>query len=481
MNNADISAVMPAWSTKTKAERDTAFREYQRFMLGGSDPQGAERLLLKKRDSVLRREWFLQRVASSLQLEESILLFGALEDEWLSVFQCGEREDNVSTDEWAYGGKELVGTQLALDTWASVGALIMGALVTRDPMMALSLVILLEPISLRLGRAATAMKKSNHFCTFASFILSNEVRGSVLATVPFQHSSITVINNTLWVVSPSYMRRLVDARTLDSLVDLLGSPCCPSLLEVLGEALQNLARAAAAIDDPALASEVKLTFRRASRSACARLLGTDMRRETLPAVAGSEVDISKVVGPLATLVQHLAIYLRITVPVEVRKHIKPFGDKYTEREPSNPVERSRWSDRFVAMRVAQLDWADPGNDSISASLVAASKATYSLFHKRRLESVQCAGCRKNEDPNGAAFKKCSRCKTARYCSAECQKGHWRTHKRTCVMVLPKVVPARKVMSIKESIDHSHPLATAGGNTMYPTQFVTWLVWRNSDE
>ena len=32
---------------------------------------------------------------------------------------------------------------------------------------------------------------------------------------------------------------------------------------------------------------------------------------------------------------------------------------------------------------------------------------------------------------GDGLKKCGRCKEARYCSAECQKEHWATHKKDC--------------------------------------------------
>lgn len=44
------------------------------------------------------------------------------------------------------------------------------------------------------------------------------------------------------------------------------------------------------------------------------------------------------------------------------------------------------------------------------------------------EITKCAFCRsvgKNE------LKQCSRCKTTRYCSVECQKQHWKTHKTVC--------------------------------------------------
>ena len=39
----------------------------------------------------------------------------------------------------------------------------------------------------------------------------------------------------------------------------------------------------------------------------------------------------------------------------------------------------------------------------------------------------CLGCHQPV----AKIKLCSRCKTAVYCSAECQRKHWPKHKRDC--------------------------------------------------
>lgn len=39
----------------------------------------------------------------------------------------------------------------------------------------------------------------------------------------------------------------------------------------------------------------------------------------------------------------------------------------------------------------------------------------------------CLGC----DKRDFRMLKCSRCLIARYCSSECQKNHWKTHKETC--------------------------------------------------
>lgn len=42
----------------------------------------------------------------------------------------------------------------------------------------------------------------------------------------------------------------------------------------------------------------------------------------------------------------------------------------------------------------------------------------------------CAACRKASSPD-EKFMRCSSCRVVRYCSPQCQREHWPTHKRTC--------------------------------------------------
>jgi hypothetical protein len=48
-----------------------------------------------------------------------------------------------------------------------------------------------------------------------------------------------------------------------------------------------------------------------------------------------------------------------------------------------------------------------------------------------IRAMGCGMCGASE-PEGEPFSFCSRCKFIVYCSKECQKEHWRTHKRTCL-------------------------------------------------
>ncbi|KAB5528061.1 MYND finger [Coniochaeta sp. 2T2.1] len=48
----------------------------------------------------------------------------------------------------------------------------------------------------------------------------------------------------------------------------------------------------------------------------------------------------------------------------------------------------------------------------------------------KLEDV-CMNCRATQGKDGGPLKKCTRCLTAKYCSAECQKKDWRKHRGEC--------------------------------------------------
>ncbi len=44
--------------------------------------------------------------------------------------------------------------------------------------------------------------------------------------------------------------------------------------------------------------------------------------------------------------------------------------------------------------------------------------------------AKCSGCDRVEERRGE-WKKCSRCLTVQYCGSNCQKSHWKAHKKTC--------------------------------------------------
>lgn len=88
---------------------------------------------------------------------------------------------------------------------------------------------------------------------------------------------------------------------------------------------------------------------------------------------------------------------------------------FLNRKPSaRSLKRLRDADIVSIIKQAS---ADPG---CSSSLAAQGKAVLKI----------CSGCAMEEGARGD-FKTCSKCRKVWYCSAECQKSHWKCHKREC--------------------------------------------------
>jgi hypothetical protein len=67
-------------------------------------------------------------------------------------------------------------------------------------------------------------------------------------------------------------------------------------------------------------------------------------------------DIGAIVGPLVDVLKSLATNAGIPIPLPVWQKVKPFGDKYTSKEPIDPVDRGRWSQQCSCMRLNEKYW-----------------------------------------------------------------------------------------------------------------------------
>lgn len=45
--------------------------------------------------------------------------------------------------------------------------------------------------------------------------------------------------------------------------------------------------------------------------------------------------------------------------------------------------------------------------------------------------LSCINCHKTKEQLGTPLKRCAKCQTTIYCSRDCQKEHWETHKKSC--------------------------------------------------
>ena len=55
----------------------------------------------------------------------------------------------------------------------------------------------------------------------------------------------------------------------------------------------------------------------------------------------------------------------------------------------------------------------------------------------------CAGC----GERAAGLKLCARCRGVQYCGAECQRAHWRAHKKTCSVQAAALEDAKLLGSV----------------------------------
>lgn len=107
----------------------------------------------------------------------------------------------------------------------------------------------------------------------------------------------------------------------------------------------------------------------------------------------------------------------------------------TYGQSSLPASNALLQECFAQLR------RDMGHTDIKASAIDTSASWISVTDLRELMqrsrlallkqvSFKCFGCDAKEK-KPMDFPRCSRCGWARYCSAECQKKHWATHKLDC--------------------------------------------------
>ncbi|KAA1466978.1 hypothetical protein DENSPDRAFT_63519 [Dentipellis sp. KUC8613] len=105
----------------------------------------------------------------------------------------------------------------------------------------------------------------------------------------------------------------------------------------------------------------------------------------------------------------------------------------------------------ASLDIADADGFVPGNSFVNYGPQVTAAVTKWLRKRSGeqapLDEKKCDFCGKKDDGNQLKLKACSACRSARYCSAACQRSHWKTHKKTCKAFMPS-----NTVTLKPSYD-----------------------------
>ena len=109
---------------------------------------------------------------------------------------------------------------------------------------------------------------------------------------------------------------------------------------------------------------------------------------------------------------------------------------------------------LVAPTITQYDL--PGSPSLRV---------HRNFQLAGLLDIRCLNCGTIENLDGEMFSMCGLCKNVVYCSKDCQRAHWKEHKKTCKRIFPRpkgAVEEKKSGEEKDSVHNSDAANPTGG-------------------
>lgn len=113
-----------------------------------------------------------------------------------------------------------------------------------------------------------------------------------------------------------------------------------------------------------------------------------------------------------------------------------------------PVVKSTTEDGQESSTTPPHSVSDDAGSSIGSSIKSLAALNINIYAGKDLQDSEIASgqdfkkekkykccsnpsCGKTEKELGKSFAKCNRCRCVRYCGADCQKGHWVVHKKSC--------------------------------------------------
>ncbi|KAF9947081.1 hypothetical protein BGZ72_010888 [Mortierella alpina] len=104
------------------------------------------------------------------------------------------------------------------------------------------------------------------------------------------------------------------------------------------------------------------------------------------------------------------------------------------------------------------------------------------------DSTKCGHCAKSETASGSKLKRCAKCKSAFYCSRECQTAHWKVHKKVCATLgastMGQPVPPAAASSQNSSEAKpptNGPLSVTIDKPFHKLNAKTWLHGRSEQD
>mmetsp|Transcript_7609 Transcript_7609/g.18322 ORF Transcript_7609/g.18322 Transcript_7609/m.18322 type:complete len:472 (-) Transcript_7609:154-1569(-) len=462
MYDSDLAKILPEWANWSKSKRDKVFKEYQTFCFSRANENEFNELA--RQASILERDRFLKLVPLKLDARDSFGLQQLMDESWNDL----DGDDKEEEDRKA----------LAKDVWATAGTSIVNALDLRDSLIAMNLIELIEANCRYNSRALRKLRKSPKFIPWLKFILEADKRSEdFCGVVPIQYDVFALMKFVIIACSKRFLNDLLQ-HDIHKLMFFKVRRCCPSLLAVLGEAIEALVKATsdyyphqAFQADEAL----NISFQVGNRMLCDRCLEFDLTKERFRGHTGVEIwtDVGEIGGAFANALLGMQLFLRIPTPMNVRRHLGKFGASYTEREPRDPLERKRWSNRYFCKRVEEFDFSDPRGQIEGREIKMTLGIKDQYVEDSRKSSIQCGQCQAVEPEGDEAifFSKCSRCKLMYYCSRDCQQKHWKIHKKSCKKPAKASLPT-PLLNLQETVHAGYDRVE--GHTIYPSVFGVWF-------